>query len=71
MSQVARVGLVAGALEAVVFFDRRGVGQMYHETGRLQAVDKPVPVVSGFDYHACQLGPPRGKKRQNLCRAVR
>jgi hypothetical protein len=71
VGQIARVGLVAGVLEPVVFFDRRDVGQMYHEAGRLQAVDKPVPVVRGFDYDACQLGSPRGKERQNPCHVVR
>nr|WP_244896636.1 hypothetical protein [Paraburkholderia phenazinium] len=44
---------------------------MYHEAGRLQAVDQPVPVVCGFDHDACQLSSPRGKERQNPYEVVR
>jgi len=71
VGQVARVGLVTAVLEPIIFFYCGGVGQMDHEAGSLQAVDKPVPVVRGFDHDACQLGSPRGKERQNLCQVVR
>jgi hypothetical protein len=64
MGQVTRIGLVTTVLEPIVLPDRRGVGQMDHETGRLWAVDEPVPVVRGFDHHAGQFDLPRGKDRQ-------
>ncbi|MEX3972047.1 hypothetical protein AB4Y37_15195 [Paraburkholderia caribensis] len=44
---------------------------MNHVAGRLQAVDKPVPVERGFDHDAGHPGSPWGKERQDLRQVVR
>lgn len=43
--QLPGIGLIAAVLEAVVFLDGAGVGQLHHKSGFLQAINQPVPVV--------------------------
>ena len=45
MRQMMRIRLVAAVLEPVVLLDRGGVGQMHLESGILQPIDQPIPVV--------------------------
>ena len=54
MRQVARVAEVAAVFKAVILFDGGSVDQVHGEIRVLQAIDQPVPVVSGLHRHAVQ-----------------
>jgi hypothetical protein len=70
VGEVARIGFVAAVLESCVFLDRRGVGQMYLEARRLQAINQPVPVEGRFDDNAGHLFPPGHEQAKNLRQVV-
>jgi hypothetical protein len=58
------VGLVVAVLESVVAFHGDGVGEPDGVAFGHQAIDQPVPVVGGFDDHACQFVAVRRKQRE-------
>ena len=71
MGEVTRIRLVAAVLEPVVLFDRGGVGQMHAETGILEPIDQPIPVVGRLDHDAGQLALPAAEEADDLREIVR